>query len=196
MYDRLRASQALIETVADEAQDRLSVSLIAYGPHSFDTAIPDTEPLVLTWAGTSDQALMQLGRLRAQGPANIGYPAAAQLECVLTLVAQRLDDQEGRPVLVAAGSRPSFPPRQDPVTGILPCPHRHDWQRAIARLVQQFKGISFGAIHDRETLEGIWTHLGSRAVMRPDTLNIRDFAPLLGLLSPKTQYVPLPLVDK
>ena len=193
--ERLIASEILIRAVADEAGERLSISLIAYGPHSFDPAVPDAEPVVLTWAGTSDQALSRLSRLRDQRAPEIGYTGAAQLECVLTLVAYRLDDQEGRPVFVAVGSRPAFPSQQDLATRILPCPYRHDWHRAIARLVQQFSGISFGAIHDSRPPEGVWARLASGSIARPDTLDVRNFAVELGLIGPKMQAVPFPLAD-
>jgi hypothetical protein len=181
---RLQACETLIRTVAKEVGERLSISMIAYGPHSFDRAVPDPEPTVLTWAATSDRALR---RLRGQAASDVGYPRAAQLECVLTFVAHRLDDQEGRPVFVAVGSRPAFPPQQDLASEIVPCPYRHDWQRAIARLAQQFSGISFGAIHDAEPPEGIWARLAASSIERPDARDFRNFAVELRLLGPKRQ---------
>jgi hypothetical protein len=192
--ERLSRIEQLIGAVADEAKDQTRISLISYGPHSFDRAVPDVPPAVLIWAGTSDETLFALKRLMDRGAVDIGYPRAAQLECVLGLIAGRLDDREGRPVVVTVGARPPSPRQVDPATEILPCPYRQDWRRAWHRLLE-FPGISFGAIRDHGQDEEIWTSLGSGALAAVNAVNVRRFAGRLGLLSSAAQYVPFPLVE-
>jgi hypothetical protein len=190
--ERLSRIEQLIGQ-AGTADGRLAVSLVCYGPHSFDRG-PEERASVLTWAGTSEDALSALAGRREQGAAAVGYPRAAQLECVLTEVAGRLTGREGRPVLVTVGSRPAFPPRVDSRTQILPCPYRRDWRLALGHL-RRHPGAAFGAIHDHDPDSGIWTQLGSAAFARADAVDMRRFAADLGLGSDALQYVPFPLVE-
>ena len=193
VLERLERIEQLVQLVADGAKDRLTVSLISYGPHSVDRGGPEVPLRVLTWAGGSDAALAALGQLRERGAAEPGYPRAAQLECVLAEVADRLTAHDGRPFLVAVGLRPAFPSRVDPDSEIIPCPMRHDWRRALQQL-REHPGIAFGAIHDGPW-EEIWNELGHDAAARMDAVNTRGFAADLGLLSLTVQHVPFPLVD-
>ena len=144
---------------------------------------------MLTWAQSGAEALEQLWRLEGH-PADVGYPRAAQIECVLTEIAERLTGQEGRPVLVTVGSRPPFPPRVDPLTEIIPCPNRNDWRRALY-LLMDHPGIAFGAISDRDPDGGVWTSLGTDAFAPVSAFDTRRFAAKLGLLSVN---IPFPLV--
>jgi hypothetical protein len=190
--ERISRIEQLIEG-AESADGRLAVSLICYGPHSFDRAVEEPAS-ALAWAGTSDDALSALAGQRERGPVQAGYPYAAQLECALTEVARRLTGREGRPVLVTVGSRPPFPPRVDPRTQILPCPYRRDWRLALGRL-RGYPGATFGAIGDHDPDSGIWNQLCSTAFAREDAVDVRRFAAALGLSIDAVQYVPFPLVE-
>jgi hypothetical protein len=203
VLERLERIEQLVQLVADGAKDRLAVSLISYGPHSVDRDGPEIAPTVLTWASNTDAALSALIQLRGRGAEELGYPHATQLECVLTEVARRLDAHQGRPFLVAVGSRPAFPSRVDPVSEIIPCPRRRDWRWALQQLRREHRGIAFGAIHDGPGGD-IWNELGHDASARMDAVNMQGFAAdlgllrlavELGLLSLTVQQVPFPLVD-
>ena len=193
---RIRLVKWLIEHI-ENADTGLSVSLISYGQHSFDSR-PEEPVTVLTWAESSNPALSALERLLERGPATSGYPRAAQLECVLTEVVRRLADHAPaparRPVLVAVGSRPAFPPRVDPATGILPCPARHDWSSALRHLRHEHPGITFGAICDQGPASGVWAELRSGAFASGDVVDVRPFAAALDLSS-EAQPVPFPLLE-
>ncbi len=188
--DRLDRVDQLIRTAARGTEQRLSVSLITYGSHAVHWDSPGEPTRVLTWAQTGVEALEQLWRLEGRDAADIGYPRAAQLECALTGIAERLTGQEGRPVLVTVGSRPAFPPRVDPKTEIIPCPDKNDWRRALHRLLEH-PGIAFGAISEHNPDEGIWTSLGSDAFAPVNAFDPRRFAAELGLASVN---IPFPLV--
>jgi hypothetical protein len=191
--DRISRVEQLIRGV-DDVDGGLNISLISYGPHSFERGGPDSSPAVLTWATTSQHALSALSALRDRGPMRVGYPRAAQLECVLAEVADRLTGPEGRVALVSVGARPAFPPRVDPRTEILPCPRRRDWRLALGRLRQQ-PGIAFGAIRDPGPNEAIWTELGREAFAPVDAVDIIGFATSLGLQSGTVPRVPFPLIE-
>ena len=192
--ERLDRIEQLIQRIAGAAEDSLSVSLISYGPHSFDHAIPDQPPRILTWAGSSDAALAAVGRLRGHGPAQKGYDRAAQLECALTEVANRLSGQEGRLVLVTVGARRAFPPRVDPASGIIPCPKKHDWRKMVQRL-HDHPGMAFGAIRDHGADDEVWNQLGHDASARVSTVSVRRFAADLGLIGSTIQHIPFPLYE-
>jgi hypothetical protein len=153
--------------------------------------------MLLTWAEGSPAALRALDRQYDRGPAGVGYPRAAQLECVLTTVAERLSGQEGRPVLVTIGSRPPFPPRVDPVSEIIPCPLRHDWRKALSQL-RGIPGLSFGAIRDDgpEPDHEIWGFLGSEALSLADAVDAPGFLADLGVVKSSVPLIPFPLIDQ
>ena len=90
---------------ADAADTRVRVSLISYGPHSFDRAVPDEPATVLAWAEASKTVLTALAKLGKRRPREDEYPRASQLECALTEVAGLICNrpQDGRPILVTVG---------------------------------------------------------------------------------------------
>jgi hypothetical protein len=192
--ERISRARQLIELAADKLEDRLSVSLIAYGPHSLYRDVPDEPAMVLTWAERSPAALDALDWQYDRGPVGIGYPRAAQLECVLATVAERLSSQEGRPVLVTIGSRPPFPPRVDPVSEIIPCPLRRDWRKALWQL-REIPGLSFGAVRDDGADHEIWTSLGSEAFSQTEVVDWQGFLADLGMVKSSVPLLSFPLID-
>jgi hypothetical protein len=195
VQERLFRVEQLIELVAAEERN-LSVSLISYGAHSFDRRVPEEPPRMLTWAAASDEALSALGNLSDSDVSEAGYARAAQLECALAKVAERLTAQHGRPVLVTVGSRPPFPHRMDPVSEILPCPGRRNWRHALQQIGTR-RDITFGAIHDHgPSDEEIWHRLGRDAIAHLNAVNIRRFAASLKLLNLVVQPVPFPILEK
>lgn len=195
VQERLFRIEQLVGLVAAE-EHNLNVSLISYGSHSFDRKVPEESPRVLTWAAASDEALSALGNLSDREVADAGYSRAAQLECALAKVAERLTGQHGRPVLVTVGSRPAFPHRMDPVSEILPCPGRRNWSRALQQIGMR-EDVTFGAIHDHgPNDEEIWHRLGHDAIAHLNAVNIRRFAASLKLLNFVVQPVPFPILEK
>jgi len=199
---RLDRISRLIRHSAVNGSGLLKVSLIAYGPHVFGRGETDEPPEIMVWAASREAALTAVRRLSDREPAAAGYPAAAQLECVLTDIHRLLDTDDGRPVLVTAGSRPPFPERADASTGILPCPRRNNWREAMHRL-QKVERIALGAIRDEVPPvrfrdpqdDDVWTALGATAVTTTDPVDLYDFPEQLGLLSAAARHVPFPLVD-
>ncbi|HMH92334.1 MAG TPA: hypothetical protein VK586_14765, partial [Streptosporangiaceae bacterium] len=193
---RVAQVRQLLSLVADRRSSELSVSVIAYGPHAVSWGETDEPPAVLAWAVRPAAAAAALGGMPGRAADRPGYARAAQLECVLAEVGARLQSEprRARPVLVTAGSRPAFPPRVDPRTEIIPCPHRSDWQRSLAELHEQQPGITFGAIRDAEP-DGIWAELGRDALARRGAAADTTFAVSLGLLSATAQRIPFPLAD-
>lgn len=194
VQERLSRARQLIQLAADKLEDRLNVSLITYGPHSFYRDVPDEPAAVLAWAQGRSAALEALDWQHDRGPSSVGYPRAAQLECVLATVAERLSSQEGRPVLVTIGSRPPFPSRVDPVSEIIPCPLRHDWRKALWQL-RAIPGLSFGAVRDDGPDHEIWTSLGSEAFSQMDVVDWSVFLTDLGLVKSSVPLIPFPLID-
>ena len=199
-----RASQ-LIGEVRAGAEGPVTFSLLTYASHSHDRWIDDEPVTALAWAETqADPLEHRLRLLKARAPAVSRYPRAAQIECMLEEVAQLLRGPEaeavGRPVLVAIGDKPAFPPRIDPVSGIIPCPRRHDWLGIFRRLAAEHARMAFGVVRDGkgdDVLENqadeIWRRLGTDASATLSTFDARRFAVDLGLLSDTIQYLPLPL---
>jgi hypothetical protein len=192
--DRLERIEQLIHRVADSVGSHLNVSLISYGSHSFVRNIPEEPVRVAAWATTSHAALAKLAELRARGAVTVGYAAAAQIECVLTEVADRLTGDEGRPVLVTVGARTAFPPAVDPETEIIPCPRRRDWRQAVGRLAQH-QGFAFGAIHDHGPGSDVWAYLSNDAFAHIDAFNVQGFGADLGLVNPTGRHVPFPMIE-
>ena len=193
VVERLSRVEQLIRHASAGTEDLLRISLISYGPHSFDRDTRDEPPAVLAWVANGDEALSILSGLQRRGAAPEGYPFAAQLECVLTQVADRLGDGSGKSVLVTVGSRPPFPPRVDPRTGILPCPHWRSWEGALQRL--RSYPVAFGAIHDHSPPRGIWAQLGREAFALVDAVGMESFAARLGLPGSAVVCVPFPLIE-
>jgi hypothetical protein len=200
-----RAAQLLDEVHA--VAGPVTYSLVTYASHSHDRMTRDEPVIVHAWQ-QKDTSLVghELRSLRGLGPAPATYPRAAQVECMLAEVAERLRETDatasGRPVLVTIGDKPAFPSRVDPDTGILPCPRRRNWAAIFQRLADDHGGMAFGAIRGIDAEDGtqadrssdIWRRLGTDGSASLDTFNARHFAVGLGLLSATTQHLPLPFV--
>jgi hypothetical protein len=197
--DRIEQAEQLIRQVSMAAEDRLRISLISYGPHPMGRAFAGEPARVLIWAQARAAALAELDRLKRRKAAETGYPRAAQIECMLALVARELgrpDQDNGRPVLVTVGSRPPFPARLDPATEIIPCPEQNDWRRSLRQMQDEHPGIAFGAINDSHPDQEIWHHLGisAFAAANSNIFDVQGFAERLGLLS-RVEYIPFPLIE-
>jgi len=193
--DELKRRLEAAADVIQRADGRFSVSVLGYGPHVLERGLPDPPPQVLTWAEGRDDALDALEALKKQGAVDRGYIVAAKIECALDEVAERLDGEGGRPVVLTVGGRPAFPPQVDP-SEILPCRRGRDWRNVMRRL-RQWPGIVFGAIHDRELVGDLWLQLGSDARCRaePTAFDPHRLAVDLGLVLTQVQHMPFPLVD-
>jgi hypothetical protein len=192
--ERIDRVRQLFEHVANEARDFVCYSVISYGPHSINPGnreYPEVPATTLAWAETVDDALGVLARLARRGAESIGYPAAAQLECVLTDLERQLTGQEGRPVLVTAGARPAHPPRIDPASEIIPCRWRNDWRGPMARMRARYEGIAFGAIRDTDWPDELWRVLSAGTAF--EEFSARTFANTLGLTVDSGQSIPLPM---
>lgn len=191
--DRVDRAAGLVRRVAEDADDELRVSLLTYGPHKVSRREKEQPPRVLTWAEDSYAALGELtllGEPEQECP-SLGYWRAAQVECLLTMLIERITPAHGRPVLVTIGSRPAFPARIDPESEIIPCPHRYDWRKAMNALTDA--GVVFGAMRDHGEDDEIWYHLGRAIFARLSTVDLRGFAVALGLITDTVQALPLPL---
>lgn len=199
---RLSAAQRLVLAAAAEPAEGLLVSVISYGPHSLRRGAPEVPVTVLGWRESADWALEQLRKLEEGGGVDLGYPFAAQLECVLREVAERLEREtpSARTKLLTVGARPAFPRRVNHL-GILPCPGKRDWEAELRRL-REHPGIAFGAILDRETaetgeetaIEAIWEQLGGLPA-ELDGLDVERLAEALRLAPAARARVPFPLIE-
>jgi len=180
---------------ANGADDQLRVSLLSYGPHAVPDREADAQVRTLAWADTSENALTEIAMLAEQGAAPLGYWRAAQLECLLTELASRVSNADGRPVLVTIGSRPAFPARVDLASEIIPCPRKRNWMTAW-QFLRENLGFAFGAItdHGRQD-EDIWACLGSTAFAPLSAVDPWRFAAKLGLAAATRQTLPLPLIE-
>jgi hypothetical protein len=202
---RAERGRQLVRDVRDGTDGPVAFSLLTYASHSHDRGTADEPVAVLAWAETEARPLDdRLGELEKRKPAVSRYPRAAQVECMLAEVAQRLHGSEtapaARPVLVTVGDKPAFPHRLDPASGILPCPRRNDWRATFLGLAQDHAGMSFGVIRDGDPggapdnrNDDIWRRLGTDASATLETFDARSFAVGLGLLSATIHYLPLPL---
>jgi hypothetical protein len=190
--ERVDRAGQLIRRAADGADDQLRVSLLCYGPHPVPDREADARVRTLAWTVTAEDGLDELASLAEQGATPLGYWRAAQLECLLTELAGRVSDTDGRPVLVTIGSRLAFPPRTDRESEIIPCPRKHDWDTALRQL-ERHPDMGFGAIRDHGWAEEIWARLGATVFARLNTVDVRRFAADLGLLA-MVQTLPLPLM--
>jgi hypothetical protein len=186
-----RLSQLIDE--ADKGAGRLSVSVLAYGPHSVAWSVEEQPVTVRAWAAPSSRAEHELRGLAGRKTDEREYRRAAQLECALDAVARHLSDRDGRPVLVVAGGRPPHPHAMDTRTTVIPCPDRVNWKWQLDRIGGL--GASFGALRDHDARGEVWRSLGQDAMATvDDPVDMQDFATRLGLLE-AAQTVPFPFVD-
>jgi hypothetical protein len=197
LMHRIDRLEQLIDSVS-AADRRLAVSLVTYGPHSFDRREHDEPVRIRAWARSGDAVLAELRELRGRKPPDDEYPWAARLECALAVIAERLTGRltgrHGHPVLVTAGMRPPFPPQADVRTEILPCPDRQDWRGPLQQLAR-VPGMAFGALCDQDAEGEIWTQLGRNAIRPVSVLDVPRFAAALRLSGP-VQHVPFPVIDE
>jgi len=176
---------------------QLKVSLVTYGPHSVERAVPEEPATVVAWATRSDLAVRKLGELKGRVPAENEYPRAAQVECALRLVAGRFTGRDpgrdGKPVLVTAGTRPPHPDRVDIHTEIIPCRDRVSWQKMFSSLCETFPDLKFGALCNAGAVGNVWSSLGRDAIEEVEVVDVSAFAAKLGLRDP-VRAVPFPLI--
>jgi len=200
--ERIGRAEQLVRCVAGEPDSQARFSLLCYGPHAVHRTDPDVPVSGLVWGDGPAGVLDMLRWLAEREPAPMGYPSAAQIECMLAEVIARLGTPgggEGRPVLVTIGARPAFPDRVNP-SRVIPC-RKHSWRAEVLRL-QRYPGIAFGAVRDRGPGDGyddtggpddeVWQHLGASAFTWLDAVDVPGFAAALGLLPPPGPPMPLP----
>jgi hypothetical protein len=186
-----RLSQLIDE--ADKGAGQLSVSVLAYGPHSVAWSVDEQPVSVPAWAAPSPRAEPALRGLTGRKADEREYRRAAQLECALDTVARHLADRDGRPVIVVAGGRPPHPHAMDTRTTIIPCPDRVNWKWQLDRIGAL--GATFGALRDHDARGDVWRALGRDAMATvDDPVDMQDFAMRLGLRE-VAQTVPFPFVD-
>ena len=193
--ERLSRIAQLIRHIGAGGRDQLRVSLASYGPHAVGRGSSQDAYSILSWAGSTEAALLALNWLRDHHVPERGYARAAQIECVLSDFAGQVDEHLGRPVIVTVGARPAFPASMDH-TEIIPCPRPtpSDWRRALARL-RECPGIKFGAIQDYGLKDEMWCSLGRDALARLDAVSMPEFATKLGLTNAVVQHLSFPLVN-
>jgi len=196
--DRLKQRLYRLEELISRAQigaRPLRVSVVAYGAHGVAWKVEDAPPEIRAWAAPGDQAINALRGLVGRQPDEREYQRAAQLECALALVRERLAATGGRPVIVTAGGRPAHPPGLDTSSLIIPCPRWVDGMSELGRLLGM-PGITLGALRDPTCRGGIWDQLGQHAVATvDDAVDMESFAAGLGLCV-ATQTVPFPVIEQ
>ena len=178
---------------AEKGAGQLSVSVLAYGPHSVAWSMDEHPVAVRAWTAPGPRAEQELRGLSGRKADDREYRRAAQLECALDTVARHVSDRDGRPVIVVAGGRPPHPPAMDTRSTIIPCPDRVNWKRQLDKIGAL--GASFGALRDHDAHGEIWRSLGQDAMATvDDPVDMQDFATRLGLRE-AAQTVPFPFVD-
>ena len=194
--DRLELRIDRLSQLIDEAASgagQLSVSVVAYGPHSVAWAVDEQPVAMRAWAASSARAEQELRALAGQKSDEREYRRAAQLECALEAVGRHLSHEDGRPVIVTAGGRPPHPHAMDTRTTIIPCPDRVNWKWQLDRIGAL--GASFGALRDQGARGEVWRSLGQDVTATvDDPVDMQDFATRLGLHE-AAQTVPFPFVD-
>jgi hypothetical protein len=194
LKQRIYRLEELIARAQTDARP-LRVSVVAYGAHGVAWQVEDRPPEVRAWAASGDDAINALRGLVGRRADEREYLRAAQLECALELVRERLAAAGGRPVIVTAGGRPAHPPGLDTGARLIPCP---DWVNGASELgrLLSLAGISFGALRDPKCRGGVWDQLGQHAVATvDDAVDMESFAADLGLLAP-AQTVPFPVIEQ
>ena len=96
--DRLQQRIYRLEELITEAQTGgrpLRVSVVAYGAHGVAWKVEDRPPEIRAWAASGDQAIKALRGLVSRQADEREYQRAAQLECALKLVRERLAQRTG-----------------------------------------------------------------------------------------------------
>jgi len=171
-------------------------TVMTYGPHAVHAGNRDYQEVpvaTLAWANTADDALAALQLLSRQPAAPLGYPAAAQLECLLAELDRDLTGIEGHPVLVTVGARSPYPPHVDP-SAIIPCRWRNDWRVRLGNLLTKHAGMAFGAVHDTGWPDELWRRLGRDAATTIGDFSAPRFVDALGLTTSDRQLIPIPLI--
>jgi hypothetical protein len=212
--DRLKQRIYRLEELITKAQTGarpLRVSVVSYGAHGVAWKVEDRPPEIRVWAAPGGKAVNALRGLVSRPAEDREYQRAAQLECALKLVRERLaatgarpvaaaDGRpvaaaDGRPVIVTAGGRPGHPPGLDTGTRIIPCPDWVDGASELGRLTG-LPGITLGALRDPRCWGGLWDQLGRHAVATvDDAVDMESFAADLGLLA-AAQTVPFPVIEQ
>jgi hypothetical protein len=172
----------------------VKVSVVSYGPHSFDASEREEPVWARAWVVDADTALLALSALRGQPQPEDEFTLAAQLECALAEVTQNLEPADGRLVLVTAGSRPPHPRGADVhAPSIIRCPHKYDWREEAGKLAS-LPGATLGAFTEGHAfgLSPAWEQLGRNAIGLVTGTDMTRFATALGL-GGDAQQVPFPL---
>jgi hypothetical protein len=206
---RLHNTRQVIERLEQHMADWLQVSLLAYGPHSFDRSRGYHDKVQVAAQGArADEAQAALEQIERSGINPVGYPYAAMIEDVLALVNERIAPTTravpGRTALLIVGHRPPHPPRAD-LSGILPCQRQEGrlaWDRQLDILAQR-RHTTICAICDLppERANPVWRRLGRDMLLyREDMDAARVVARTKLTSSSETLDVqagyPLPLVIK
>jgi len=193
LQQRIYRLEELI-SMAQASGGPLRVSVIAYGAHGVAWMVEDKPPEVRAWAMSGDEAINALRGLVNRRVDEREYQGAAQLECALKLVRERLTSADGRPVIVTTGGRPAHPPGLDTEMQLIPCPDWVDGTSELGRLLG-LPGIRFGAVRDPKYRGWIWEQLGQHAAATTDeAVDMESFAEGLGLRM-ATQTVPFPVIE-
>ncbi len=205
---RIERARQLVEDIRRGTDGLVRLSLVSYAAHLHQRRTLDPQVRVLAWAEPDPHVVDQrLDWLRDRGPVDSGRARAAQIECMLEVVARRLRAPEaalaGRPVLVTIGGRQSFPHRIDPATRIFPCPRQQDWRALLLGMKQNHPGLALAAIRDGaagfedpfadDPADEVWRQLGTDSYARAAVFDPRRLAVDVGLRSPTMQYLPFPL---
>lgn len=196
LKERIARVRQLLAGLAD-APDAPRVSLLSYGSHRFAWGVPEQEPPVWCWEGGPEDVLERLDRLAARGPQTESPQRAAEVECALAVIGDRLErsDGTGRTTLLFVGERSPFP-RRNQVSGLLPCPRRRDW-RLLAGDLRERLGAGFAAIcddHDEEDPPEFWTEFSDGPLFGLDAVDLGALRAALGL-STSARGLPFPLVE-
>src|ERR1022692_803433 len=195
--DRLQQRIYRLEELITEAQlgaGSLRVSVVAYGAHGVAWKVEDRPPEIRAWAASGDEAIRALRGIVSRRVDKREYLRAAQLECALRLVRERLATTDERPVIVTAGGRPAHPPGLDTRDQIIPCPCWVDGMAELGRL-HSLPGVTFGALRDPKCRGRVWEQLGRQAAATvDDAVDMESFAADLGLRM-ASQTVPFPVIE-
>ena len=131
--DRIGRAEQLVRYVARQPDNQAVFSLLGYGPHAVHRTDPDVPVTSLAWRDGATDMLDVLGRLADAEPAPLGYPAAAQIECLLAEVISRLGTPGGGEDSSGPGDHRRPPGVSQPRVNssrIIPC-RKNDWRDGV-----------------------------------------------------------------